>query len=302
MKWVLFFFFCCALGVIVAQDGQYAAPDSVAEEVSKTKYKEVRDLTYALTDDFEEDEMKYRAIVKWVSLNIEYKIIDSEDGNDVIKRGKAKCAGYSLLVHEMCFHAGLQSRIVVGDCRDELADIGQRLDFEEHAWNAVKINGEWLLSDATWATGWYDEENRETVYEFRDEYFLSKPEDFVKLGHYAHEEELMFLEETYPKNKYRKEPKYKGDYVREGKSLLYQDYQNGKVGRVYRVEVVKSDTLDYSAFKISYKEGEDWFVSRPMKMIDKGDRLVLKFDLREVKSNSLTFGYGGRYYFSMIKK
>lgn len=110
------------------QGKDYSVPDSIATEVSETRYKEVRDLTYALTKDLKDEEMIYRAIVKWISLNIEYKLTNSKDGNEVIKRGVAKCAGYSLLVHEMCFHAGIQSRIVEGDAKPGPSDVGKKLN------------------------------------------------------------------------------------------------------------------------------------------------------------------------------
>lgn len=287
---------------VLGQDGKYAIPDSIANEVSKTKYKDVRDLTYALTDGLVDDEMKYRAIVKWISENIEYKVTDAKDANEVIKKGKAKCSGYSKLVHEMCFLAGIQSRIVTGDCRDDMEDIGQRLDFTEHAWNAVKINGEWLLSDATWATSSYNKETKESVYKFREEFFLAKPNDFVKLGHYAKDEELMFLDEKYSKSYYRNEPKYTGQYIQEGEAVIKTEKLKGTIGNSYKITVIKSDTLDYKDFKLAYKNDEYWLFTSPLTIKDKGDEVELIFSTKHIKARNLFFGYKSSYYFGVTKK
>lgn len=291
-----------SVGLCFGQSDKYAIPDSIATEVSKTKYKEVRDLTFALTKDLEDEEMIYRAIVKWISLNVEYKITDSEDGNEVIKRGVAKCAGYSLLVHEMCFHAGLQSRIVSGASRPGPSAVGKNLDFNSHAWNAVRINGEWFLSDVTWVTSSSDIVTGDYTYGFSEEYFLQTPEESIKMGHYPEDPNLMFLDEEYPARKFKKEPRCYKDYLMNGKEILDQEEVKGVVGRNLKIEIVKSDTVDYSEFRITYLSGKDWFATKPISMKEKGDKVVLKFNLKEVRSEPLFLKYKGQTYLGMRKR
>ena len=57
----------------------------------------------------------------------------------VLKEGKAVCQGYALLAQKMLTKLGIESLYVVG----EAGGIG-------HAWNLVKLNGNWYHMDSTW--------------------------------------------------------------------------------------------------------------------------------------------------------
>ncbi len=57
-------------------------------------------------------------------------------------------------------------------------DAGKKLSQNDHAWNAVKIEGKYFLADATWGAGVI---NHKGKYErkFNEAYFLSRPENFI---------------------------------------------------------------------------------------------------------------------------
>ena len=57
----------------------------------------------------------------------------------VLAEGKAVCQGYALLAQKMLTKLGIESLYVVG----EAGGVG-------HAWNLVKLNGQWYHIDTTW--------------------------------------------------------------------------------------------------------------------------------------------------------
>ncbi len=56
--------------------------------------------------------------------------------------GKAVCEGYSRLFQYLCYQAGINSTIVNGTSEGQA-----------HAWNAVKLEGDWYHIDTTWDDG-----------------------------------------------------------------------------------------------------------------------------------------------------
>jgi hypothetical protein len=115
----------------------------------------------------------------------------------VLRRRKAVCEGYAYVFAEMCQAVGLQAVTVEGYARDWIFDNGDKLYVPRHEWNAVLINGQWQLVDATWgaggmsqAPGWLRRQlNRISknpvktgplhfVFHYDSTYFLQNPEEF----------------------------------------------------------------------------------------------------------------------------
>lgn len=100
------------------------------------------------------------AIYEWVARHIRYDFkaflkgrFPSSDPLRVIRRRKAICGGYSALINELCRHAGLQSVPVIGYSKGADYRENQRFLRSDHVWNAMKVNGRWVLLDATWGSG-----------------------------------------------------------------------------------------------------------------------------------------------------
>ena len=137
IKYCLLFFFILKLNSLVAQNP-------------------VENLTHTLTNHLPNDSLKVVAIYNWITSNVSYdrsfrKRLEGDttlyqEPNNVILRKKAVCIGYAKLVKEMCTLCHIESHIVDGITKSD----GYNLDNEEHAWNAVKINDNWYLLDATW--------------------------------------------------------------------------------------------------------------------------------------------------------
>ena len=59
------------------------------------------------------------------------------------------CAGYAVILKELCDRNGIECQYVEGCCKQEDLDKG----YLTHAWNIVKINGNYFPLDLTWNAG-----------------------------------------------------------------------------------------------------------------------------------------------------
>jgi len=94
-----------------------------------------------------------------------------------LRNRSSVCSGYAELFQQLGHHAGLDVKIVRGYGIGWTARYQNEQPEENHAWNAVRINGRWHLLDVTWAAG------RATadltyVRQFDDAYFFTDPQQF----------------------------------------------------------------------------------------------------------------------------
>jgi Transglutaminase-like domain len=117
----------------------------------------------------------------------------------VLQKGTADCDGYAVLTEAMLSEALMGS--ILGQADDSrgtgLSDalgtkifsvkgfakgygykVGDDFEGENHAWNAVQLDGEWYFLDCTWGSGRPNEQNV-FVREFQDYYFLTPPEELI---------------------------------------------------------------------------------------------------------------------------
>jgi hypothetical protein len=86
------------------------------------------------------DEQKEKAIHDYIVTHVKYDYsFKNVSAYDALMYGKAVCQGYALLAYKMFTMAGLNARIV-----DGIANNGP------HAWNMVKVDGNWYHIDITW--------------------------------------------------------------------------------------------------------------------------------------------------------
>lgn len=119
---------------------------------------------------------KTRAIYTWIASNIGYdiekfysgsksysfsysseaeKIAKEKEIKDnlvktTLKKRKGVCQDYSTLFKELCDLSDIECVIISGSSKTNLNDIGKEPTISDHAWNAVKLDGQWHLIDATW--------------------------------------------------------------------------------------------------------------------------------------------------------
>lgn len=61
--------------------------------------------------------------------------------------GEGVCQAYAVSMHMLFERAGIESRYIIGEIHEELLNDDE---FGAHAWNMVKLDGNWYHLDATW--------------------------------------------------------------------------------------------------------------------------------------------------------
>lgn len=166
-------------------------------------------LSKKLTEPFQTDAEKVRAIFRWITENIGYNTIvyqkpsrslsgrsvffEADDTSSllptlnehvaqlVMQRRVAVCDGYARLFKILCDHAGIRSEIIYGYARTNYLRSGKRF-LSNHTWNAVYINNAWHLLDATWASGYVTFGNA-YIKHYNEAYYLAPPQQFIE-DHY----------------------------------------------------------------------------------------------------------------------
>jgi transglutaminase/protease-like cytokinesis protein 3 len=159
----------------------YKLADSIALYFPKAKYTSYTEIVAPLTKTLKTEQEKFRVIFRWIADNVVYSYANSTDDADAaVKKKKAVCIGYSTLLKEMCNSAGLDCEVITGWSKVDPVDIGQKTRETTHAWNAIKLNNKWYLTDVTWATSKYDKRKKKFYKEFDTAYFLPPPSFFVE--------------------------------------------------------------------------------------------------------------------------
>lgn len=181
---------------------KYSAIDSIV--LKYPNFGSTEKLAERIQNDFTSEHDKARAIYSWIALNLIYdvktyldppepKVYTAKDGADWAKQiqvaqsnttqkafrsKKAVCEGFSLLYAHLASLTGLKCQVVTGDSKRLLSDIGRRRLGSNHAWNNVQIDGKWILLDATWGQGYYNDELKISVRRFTPIYFDMDPKYF----------------------------------------------------------------------------------------------------------------------------
>lgn len=124
-----------------------------------------------------------RAVYVWIAKNISYDIDNMyrpdyyEKNNDLVqntlKTRKAICQGYSELFNELCRKSGIQTYVVSGYTQQE-----GKISGLDHAWVVASLDSGWYCFDPTWGSGYA--ENDKFIKRYTGDYFLVKPEEFIK--------------------------------------------------------------------------------------------------------------------------
>jgi hypothetical protein len=132
-------------------DLRYSSPSAYIDSNHETVTK----LCSSIITPEMTDSEKLEAIYQWVTQNISYDYIAYKKQNTtlkpaslIIQKKKGMCRDYSFAVAALARASGLQARIVYGQARRR--SNGRS---EEHAWNEVYLDGNWISLDATWDAG-----------------------------------------------------------------------------------------------------------------------------------------------------
>jgi len=104
-----------------------------------------------------EDDQKVYLAYYWITSNTEYDL-DGYYGRSIIETSPTKffqkrktvCTGYSNLFIELLYSKDKADVVYINGYSKGLGYSPLKNAEQNHAWNAVKINGEWCLVDTTW--------------------------------------------------------------------------------------------------------------------------------------------------------
>lgn len=190
------------------QEVDFSKADSIVGLYENHDLNDLPLLSAKLTNGLDSEVEKFRAIYKWVAVNIENdfnlyarnkRIREKWQGQPeklkewnrkfnpvafkvLLEKHKTICTGYAYLIKELAYYANLEAEVIDGYGRSSGANIGGD-GIPNHSWNAVELNGKWYLCDATWSSGALIAGTHSVLSEFSEAYFLTEPKVFIQ-NHY----------------------------------------------------------------------------------------------------------------------
>ena len=182
-----------------------------AKVLKYPRFSKVENLANRIQKDFSKDIDKARAAFFWLTKNIRYNLKElynprkrsyrfrysSEEEKvqklqaikdkliaDTFRNKTGVCEEYAQSFKKICDLLDIESKVIKGYVRTDAREIGTLPNSTNHAWNAVKIDGKWMILDATWAAG--HEYNGKWIREFNN-YFFNMPTHKTFKTHYPKE-------------------------------------------------------------------------------------------------------------------
>lgn len=168
----------------------FAVADERALKAPASAEASVESLVKYLTADAKSDLEKTRAIFRWITANIVFdqsalnsNVAPTVDVNEILKQKRTVCMGYSEIFYILGKAAGLEVERIAGFAKGYSYGGSSLCDSSpNHEWNAVRIDGKWMLIDCTWGTG-FMEPGPKFVKRYEEYYFGTPPEQFI-FDHY----------------------------------------------------------------------------------------------------------------------
>jgi hypothetical protein len=164
--------------------------DELALNAPAEAESSLEDLARYLGTGARDDEELARAIYRWITANIDYDVVGFTGGcvgsgcrvrtpEEVLEERKGVCSDYAALFSSLSEISGLDAVAIIGRGKGSGYTVGSKIpESINHAWNAVRIDGEWKLVDATWGAGHLDPEEG-FVERFEEFYFFTPPEELI---------------------------------------------------------------------------------------------------------------------------
>ncbi|MCJ8006546.1 transglutaminase-like domain-containing protein [Lederbergia wuyishanensis] len=136
-------------------------------------------LANEITKNFNSDKQKAKAIYDYVAKNISYDVSKYQnsafewDDNALktLSTRKGVCQDYVYLATALLRASNIEARFIAGE-----AGIGAAK--ENHAWIEAKVDGNWLIMDPTWGSGYLQGDR--FVAKYTDKYFDPEEAEFNK--------------------------------------------------------------------------------------------------------------------------
>jgi len=189
--------------VLAQKDKDYSTVDLHSKINPTGKATDLVTLTNYLTEEYESESDKVRAISVWIGNNVALDIDAAlEQKNEevlpseIILRKLAGPGHHAHLFLAMCQEAKLKCYKVRGYVKGRFYEEGDPFYTSNHIWNVVRVDSSWYMVDMAWGSGTiekieevertavkdkYDTKNNQLEWkqEFKELYFLAHPQDWI---------------------------------------------------------------------------------------------------------------------------
>jgi transglutaminase-like putative cysteine protease len=141
-------------------------------------------------------------------------VFPPQDAETVFRTHKSVCAGYAQLLEALGKSAGVEIVYVTGKSRSQISELSGR----GHAWNGVKVNGQWYLIDPTWDSGYISREKGFTK-SYRTEYLMPPPE-VIGITHFPKDPAWQLRSTPINQGEFLRQPMMTPKFFADGLSLI----------------------------------------------------------------------------------
>lgn len=243
------------------QDNKYFKADEFVKNYPQkiTNQQDLDRFIDAVNKQFSSPTDKVRTAFYWISENIGYSYKGATDRNykakditALIQSGEALCSGYANLMEYFCKKFGVECVTIDGAGRSLYTDVvlnPQKL-ISDHSWNAVKLNGQWKLVDATWGSGYTDYASGQYHKSRNEKYFLGDPSFFI-YKHLPLKPEWQLLDSAVSATQFCNWPFIDEGYTASNITKVYpfQLYIDKKVGDTVQFKIYTNKQFSHIALE-----------------------------------------------------
>lgn len=204
--------------------GPFAKIDRHARACPKSAEKNVVSLAAYLEKGCKTDLEKARSIYIWLTKNVSYddrgynaKNYGDLSPEGVLKSRTAVCSGFSALYYALGKEMGLDIKDVSGYAKGYGYAAGDKFSEVDHAWNVIRIDGQWRVFDATWGEGKGSTVNGKlkSTKKFDEYWFNVDPYEAI-FNHYPEDRALTLVSPDISLQVYEKFPYAHSSYFKLG--------------------------------------------------------------------------------------
>ena len=224
------------------------------QSIPESAETDIESLANYIESEEDDPHRQMKAIYDWVADNIRYDAkalaagrYPPQDAPTVFEKRIGVCAGYANLVEAIGEKLGFKVVYVSGVSRDQQGDVSG----DGHAWNAVRIEGDWYLLDATWGAGHVDGTEFEKEY---DSTYLFTPPEILGLTHFPDNSSWQLRSDPITRGAFMRQPMLKPSFHSRGLELVQPTRSQVSIDgdALLRIQGTSSDNV---MAKIASKDG-----------------------------------------------
>jgi transglutaminase/protease-like cytokinesis protein 3 len=262
---------------IIGSNKDYINIRNYISQIPVTAERSTKSLAKYLVKGAKTETQLAYAIFYWLTQNIAYDTQGFLTGNQgdlspsgVLHNRKAICSGYSALFVELAKQVSLEAVEISGVTKSYT--FFRKGTLGKHSWNAIKINGQWRLLDATWGAG-YMTNNGKFKKELDNFHFFTPPEHFIS-RHFPENSQWQLLNPTISKKEFKRLVHLNSTFFKYKLALDSHKQELISVKNELTLTLVAPDNVVFTT-SLSQKNGQELSDSLTFSQ-RKDNRLVIK--------------------------